>query len=174
MTTDRHAPAPPPRSFADALNLLVEASARQDPDNPGKFVEYTNQEIADEINRVHGPESSISAEYIRKLRKGAIKSPSVANASLLAHFFQVPLDTFSAVGGENAEKVMAEAQRFVDARRQSLRSDDQEPVPQTVAVMARAARRLSPAGQARAAQYVERLEQLEAMEDETRADPTSN
>ncbi|MFI1532155.1 hypothetical protein [Streptomyces griseus] len=163
MTTDPHAQVPA-RSFTDVLNLLIQASATEDPDNPGVFVEYTNQQIAGEINRVHGPKT-ITAEYIRRLRKGDIKSPSVNVASLLARFFQVPLDTFDAIGGEKAERVMAEAQRFVDARRQT---------PKAVAVMARAARRLSPAGQEKAARYVARLEELEAMEGETGVPPSSN
>ncbi|MGW2550017.1 hypothetical protein [Streptomyces sp. NPDC001635] len=159
MTPDTHAPAP--RTFADCLNLLFQASAREDPSKPGEFVEYTNAEIAEAINKQHGP-GTITAEYIRKLRKGDIKSPSVAYASVLASVFQVPLDTFNAIGSEVSEKVMEEAQRFVDRKRRML--SDQESEPPTVAVLARAARRLSPAGQARAAQYVQQLEQLEAME----------
>lgn len=160
MTTpDTHAPAP--RTFADCLNLLFEASAKEDPTRPGTFIEYTNAEIADAINRQHGP-GTITAEYIRKLRKSDIKSPSVQYASVLAAVFQVPLDTFNAIGSEVAVKVMEEAQRFVDSRRRMLRVEESE--PPTVAVLARAARRLSPAGQRRAAQYVKQLEQLEKME----------
>ncbi|MFJ2225649.1 hypothetical protein ACIOFY_37105 [Streptomyces anulatus] len=172
MTTDPHAPVSP-RAFTDVLNLLVQASAKEDPDNPGEFIEYTNQQIAGEINRVHGPKT-ITAEYIRRLRKGDIKSPSVNVASLLARFFQVPLDTFDAIGGEQAERVMAEAQRFVDSRRQTLRASEQDSEPQAVAIMARAARRLSPARQEQAARYVARLEELEAMEGETLVPPSSN
>lgn len=174
VTTDSDAQASP-RSFTDVLNLLIQASASEDPNNRGEFIEYTNQQIAGEINRVHGPKT-ITAEYIRRLRKGDIKSPSVTVASLLARFFQVPLDTFDAIGGEKAERVMAEAQRFVDARRQTLRANEQDSEPQAVAVMARAARRLSPAGQEKAARYVARLEEIEAMELEgaTGVPPSSN
>jgi hypothetical protein len=171
VTPDTHAPAP--RTFADCLNLLFEASAREDPHKPGEFVEYTNADIADAINRQHGS-GTITAEYIRKLRKSEIKSPSVQYASVLAGVFQVPLDTFNAIGSDVAVKVMEEAQRFVDSRRRLLRVEEAE--PPTVAVLARTARRLSPAGQRRAAQYVQQLEQLEQMENETRArvDPSSD
>ncbi|MET9776106.1 hypothetical protein ABZ023_17930 [Streptomyces sp. NPDC006367] len=161
MTADPHAQAS--RTFADCLNLLFEASAKEDPTKPGTFVEYTNAEIADAINKKFGA-GTITGEYIRRLRKGDIKSPSVQYASVLADVFQVPLDTFNAVS-ETAEKVMTEAQRFVDSRRQMFSS---EPEP-TVAVLARTARRLSPDGQARAARFVQQLQQIEELENQTRA-----
>ncbi|MEU5978467.1 hypothetical protein [Streptomyces sp. NPDC047315] len=152
------APQLPP-AFAACLNLLFEASAKENPAAPGTFVEYTNAQVAEAINDKHGP-NTITSEYIRRLRKGDIQSPSVRYASVLADFFQVPLDTFNAIGSETAAKVMAEAQRFVDTRRRT----SEEPEPPNVAVLARAARRLSPAGQRRAARFVEQLEELEAME----------
>ncbi|MER6109271.1 hypothetical protein [Streptomyces hirsutus] len=163
MTADPHAPAA--RTFADCLNLLFQASAKEDPAKLGTFVEYTNAEIAEAINKKHGP-GTITSEYIRRLRHGTIKSPSVRYASVLADVFQVPLDTFNAMGGEVAQKVMAEAQRFVDSRRQMLHVEEHE--PPTVAVLARAARRLSPAGQERAAQYVQQLQQIEDLEKDAR------
>ncbi|WP_371604995.1 hypothetical protein OG345_42010 (plasmid) [Streptomyces sp. NBC_01220] len=160
-------PHPPARTFADCLNLLFEASATEDPQKPGQFNEYTNAQVAEVVNDRHGA-GTITGEYIRRLRKGDIKSPSVQNASVLAQFFQVPLDTFNAIGSEVAEKVITEAQRFVDSRRRLMRNE-QDPEQATVAVLARAARRLSPAGQSRAAEYIQKLEQLEQMENDTQA-----
>ncbi|MGC5042409.1 hypothetical protein ACLQ16_03725 [Streptomyces albidoflavus] len=153
-----------PGSFAERLNLLFEACAPEDPDKPGHYVEYTNQQVADEINRRHG-DDVISSEYIRRLRKPNGPNPTEKYLSVLADFFQVPLDAFKITGkpSEIAQKVMEEAQRFVDARRQQQREEQEAP---DIAVLARAARRLSPANQARAAQYVSKLEQLEQMEHE--------
>ncbi|MFG2408715.1 hypothetical protein ACGFR8_31110 [Streptomyces brevispora] len=163
-------PHPPTRGFADCLNLLFEASATETAGKPGQFTEYTNAQVAEEINRRHGT-GTITGEYIRRLRKGDIKSPSVQYASVLADFFQVPLDTFNAIGSETAEKVINEAQRFVDSRRRLMRNEQGEEPP-TVSVLARAARRLSPAGQTRAAQYIQKLEQLEQMESNAQAPGT--
>jgi hypothetical protein len=149
---------PPPRSFSEVLNLLLESQAREDPKNPGTFVPPTNTEVAEAINGKFGP-GSITGEYVRRLRKGDIKSPSVQAASLLAAFFGLPLDVFNATGSETSKKVMEEVQRLTAYRRRTL--DDEAP---TVAVLARAARRLSPAGQKRVVQYAQRLEEIEDME----------
>ncbi|GEB50432.1 hypothetical protein [Streptomyces cacaoi] len=153
------------RSFAERLNLLFEACAPEDPANPGNYVEYTNQQVADEICRRHG-EGTISAEYIRRMRKEGGPNPTERYLSVLADFFQVPLDAFKITGtpSEVAEKVMDEAQRFVELKRRQQRAQEEAP---DIAVLARAARRLSPAGQARAARYVSHLEQLEQLESET-------
>ncbi|MGI5337759.1 hypothetical protein ACQEVS_10320 [Streptomyces sp. CA-181903] len=149
-------------SFAERLNLLFEACAPEDPEKPGHYVEYTNQQVAAEINRRHG-DGTISAEYIRRLRKPGGPSPTERYLSVLADFFQVPLDAFKISGAPSqiAEKVMAEAQRFVEAKRRQQQAQEEAP---EIAVLARAARRLSPAGQARAARYVSQLEQLEQLE----------
>ncbi len=151
-------------SFAERLNLLFEACAPEDPDKPGHYVEYTNQQVADEINRRHG-DGTISAEYIRRLRKPGGPSPTEKYLSPIADFFQVPLDAFKITGNPSqiAQKVMEEAQRFVDSKRRQQQEEQEAP---DVAVLARAARRLSPANQARAAQYVSKLEQLEQLEHE--------
>lgn len=152
------------KSFAARLNLLFEACAPQHPTRPGHYVEYTNQQVADEINRRHG-KGTITGEYIRRLRKEGGPSPTERYLSVLADFFQVPLDAFKITGdpSEIAEKVMAEAQRFVESKRRQEQEEQETP---DVAVLARAARRLSPAGQARAARYVSQLEQLEQLEHE--------
>ncbi|NUL25963.1 hypothetical protein [Streptomyces lunaelactis] len=151
-------------SFAARLNLLFEACAPEDPNSPGRYVEYTNQQVADEINRRHGA-GTITGEYIRRLRKEGGPSPTERYLSVLADFFQVPLDAFKITGNpsEIADKVMVEAQRFVDAKRRQQQVEQEAP---DVAVLARAARRLSPAGQARAARYVSQLEKLEKLENE--------
>ncbi|MFD7501549.1 hypothetical protein [Streptomyces sp. NPDC059850] len=169
MTADPHAQVP---TFRDVLNLLLQAQAKEDPKRPGTFVELTNQEIADAINAKYGV-STITGEYVRKLRKGDIKSPSIQMASVLAGFFQLPLDVFNATGSETSKKVVEEVQRFVDGRRRTL---SEEPEPPTVRALARTTRRLSPDGQARVVRYAQQLEQLEAMENETRphVDPSSN
>ncbi|MFZ3557116.1 hypothetical protein [Streptomyces sp. BH055] len=151
-----------PGSFAERLNLLFEACAPEDPDRPGKYVEYSNQQVAAEINRRHG-NGTITGEYIRRLRKPGGPSPTEPYMAVLADFFQVPLDAFKITGdpSEIANKIMAEAQRFVEARRQTQQEEQEAP---QVAVLARAVRRLSPKNQAKAAQYVSRLEELEQME----------
>ncbi|MFF2522174.1 hypothetical protein [Streptomyces liangshanensis] len=162
MTADSPDQSPPSvPSFSDVLNLLLRAQARAHPNRPGEFIEPTNTEIADAINAKHGT-GTITNEHIRRLRNGQVKSPSVQMASVLAGFFQLPLDVFNATGSETSRKVMEEVQRFVDARRQSESSE-----PPTVAVLARTTRRLSPRGQARVVQYAQRLRELEAMENET-------
>jgi hypothetical protein len=171
VTADPHAqdPANPTpgkaHTFQETLNLLLEAQATEDPNKPGTFIQPKNTQIADAINAKYGP-GTITDEYVRRLRNGTVKSPSVQMASVLAGFFQLPLDVFNATGSDTSRSVMAEVQRFVDSRRQTLRD---EPEPPAVAVLARTARRLSPAGQRRAAQFVQQLEQVEAMENETLA-----
>ncbi|MFJ4988705.1 hypothetical protein ACIP9H_33510 [Streptomyces sp. NPDC088732] len=155
-------------TFAARLNLLFEASAPEDADQPGRIVEYTNKQVADEINRRHG-EGTITAEYIRRLRKEGGPNPTEPYMAVLADFFKVPLDAFKISGepSEIAAKVMNEAQRFVDSRRRQ-QQEDREP-NETLAVLARSARRLSPRGQERAARYVNQLEQLERMESDAGA-----
>ncbi|MBK3645048.1 hypothetical protein [Streptomyces sp. MBT33] len=152
---------PQPPSFRDVLNLLVESQARENPDKPGEVILPTNQEIANAINAKHGA-GAISDETIRKLRKGDIKSPSFQIASLIADSFGLPVDVFNG-GSETAQKVVKEVQRFLESKRRTL---SVEPEPQTVAVLARTTRRLSPGGQERVVQFAQRLEQLEAMENE--------
>ncbi|MEV0487324.1 hypothetical protein AB0I69_42830 [Streptomyces sp. NPDC050508] len=150
-------------SFAEVLNLLFEASARADPDRPGKFIEYTNKEIADEINRRHG-DGTITTEYIRKLRQPNGPKPTLPYASVLADVFQVDLDVFNALGGDASNKLVREAQRRVRSRRRTRHADDQD--SEEVAVLARTARRLAPAAMAKAVRYVRTLSELQDMEDE--------
>ncbi|MET8717442.1 hypothetical protein ABZV52_30200 [Streptomyces sp. NPDC004735] len=158
-------------TFQQALNLLIQSQATEVAEGSGTFIEPTNRQIAAAINAKHG-EGSITEEYIRKLRKGDIKSPSVMQASRIADVFQLPLDVFNATSSDTLTKVVDEVQRFVDSRRQML-SDEQE--PPTVRALARTTRRLSPDGQARVVQYARRLQELEAMENETLPeDPTRN
>ncbi|NGO66994.1 hypothetical protein [Streptomyces boncukensis] len=151
-------------SFARRLNLLFEACAPEDPDNPGQYVEYTNQQVADEINRRHG-RGTITGEYIRRMRKDGGPNPTERYMAVLADFFQVPLDAFKLTGtpSEIADKVMAEAQRFVEMKRRQREEERETP---DIAVLARAARRLSPEGQARVARYVSKLQQIEQLENE--------
>lgn len=153
-----------PGTFAERLNLLFAACAPEDPERPGHYREFRPQQVADEINRRHG-DGTISAEYIRRLRKEDGPSPTEKYMSVLADFFEVPLDAFKTTGepSEVARKVMEEAERFIASRRRQEQEESEAP---DVAVLARAARRLSPANQARAAQYVSKLEQLEQMEHE--------
>lgn len=150
-------------SFAEVLNLLFEASARKDPDRPGHFVEYTNKEIADEINRRHG-DGTITTEYIRKLRQPNGPKPTLPYASVLADVFQVDLDVFNALGSDASNKLVTEAQRRVRSRRQTQHADGQDSAE--VAVLARTARRLSPASMAKAVKYVRTLSALQDMEAE--------
>ncbi|WP_181803213.1 hypothetical protein [Streptomyces shenzhenensis] len=152
---------PQPPSFRDVLNLLVESQARENPDKPGEVILPTNQEIANAINSKHGA-GAISDETIRKLRKGDIKSPSFQIASLIADSFNLPVDVFNG-GSETAQKVVKEVQRFLESKRRTLSA---EPEPQTVAVLARTTRRLSPGGQERVVRFAQQLEQIEAMENE--------
>ncbi|MEV8344513.1 hypothetical protein [Streptomyces niveus] len=163
VTADPHAQDQVP-TFSDVLNLLLRAQAKPHPTRPDEFVEPLNTEIADAINAKYGP-GTITNEHIRRLRNGAVKSPSVAMASVLAGFFQLPLDVFNARGSETSRKVMVEVQRFVDSRRRTL-SEEPEPSP-AVAVLARTTRRLSAAGQARVVRYAKQVAELEAMESET-------
>lgn len=160
MTEEPHAQPQPP-SFRDVLNLLLESQARENPDKPGEFIIPTNQEIADAINSKYGT-GAITGETIRKLRRGDIKSPSFQIASLIAGSFGLPVDVFNG-GSETSQKVVKEVQRFLDSKRRTLSAD---PDPQTVAVLARTTRRLSPDGQERVVRFAQRLEQLEAMENE--------
>ncbi|MFK0279449.1 hypothetical protein ACIQVL_03110 [Streptomyces sp. NPDC090499] len=161
MTPEPAAQAP---SFAEVLNLLLKAQAKEDPDRPGTFVEPTNTEIANAINSKYGS-GAISSETIRKLRKGEVKSPSVQIASLIAGVFDLPLDVFNATGSETSKKVVEEVQRFLDSKRRTLSEEPRE--PQTVAVLARAVRRLSPARQALVLEYAQRHEAIEDMEQAT-------
>lgn len=168
--TPPHAPA---QSFKDRLNLLFAASARENPGKPGTYTEYTPAQVAEEINKKFGP-GSISDEYVRKLRRGDIKSPSVLMASYLAWFFKMPLDVFQTATddepnepSEIANKVMAELQRI--AADKSRQHQDPEP-NETIRVLARSAGRLSQEGLKRAAKYVQQLEQLEQMEDQLQTD----
>lgn len=147
-----------PRTFSEVLNLLLESQAREDPKHPGMFIAPTNAEVAEAINAKFGA-GSITGEYVRRLRKGDIKSPSVQVASLLAAFFRLPLDVFNATGSETSQKVMEEVQRLTAYRRRTLEDE-----PPTVAVLARTTRRLSPAGQKRVVQYAQQLEMIEDME----------
>ncbi|PAZ12326.1 hypothetical protein CLM62_30680 [Streptomyces sp. SA15] len=164
-------------SFKDRLNLLFKASAVENPDRPGTFTEYTPAQVADEINKKFGA-GSITDEYIRKLRRGDIKSPSILMASYLAWFFKMPLDVFDAVTddqpgepSEIASKVMAELQRIAAVK--SPQHQDAEP-NETVQVLARSASRLSPQGLRRAAAYVQNLAQVEQMEGELQDVPPDN
>ncbi|WP_328491204.1 hypothetical protein [Streptomyces zaomyceticus] len=158
-----------PRSFADVLNLLLQAQAKEDPKNPGSFLDLTNDAIAEAINAKAG-RAAITGEGVRRLRRGVTKSPSVDTASLFADFFGLPLDVFRSTDSEIATKVVEEVQRFVGDKRRTLREDQEPP---TVAVLARTTRRLSPQGQARVARYAKQVEQLEAMENDAlpRVDP---
>lgn len=165
VTADPHAQPKVP-SFREALNLLIQSQAHEDPHTPGKFVEPTNRQIADAINAKYG-EGSITDEYIRKLRKGDIKSPGLDYASLIAGVFELPLDVFNTAKSANLRKVIEEVQRFLEQRRQKL-SEEQEPLSQPVRVLARTTRRLSPAGQDRVLRFAAQVEELEAMESETR------
>ncbi|GAA2880814.1 hypothetical protein [Streptomyces mexicanus] len=163
--------APVPNSghptFAARLNLLFEASAPEDPQRPGRYVEYTNQQVADEINRRHGA-GTITAEYIRRLRREGGPNPTAPYMSVLADFFGVPLDVFNLATGpanRTASAVIAELERFLAERRRRTEPEGNE----TIAVLARSASRLSPQGQARVMQYVRRLEEVEQMENEAGA-----
>jgi hypothetical protein len=160
VTADPHAQV---LTFTETLQLLLKAQAQENPDKPGEFIEPTNTEIADAINAKYGA-GTITSEHVRRLRNGTVKAPSVQMASVLAGFFQLPLDVFDATGSQKSRDVMAEVQRFVDARRHTPRDETEPPA---VAALARTSRRLSPAGQARVARYAEQVEQLEAMEGET-------
>lgn len=160
MTAEPHAQPQPP-SFRDVLNLLLESQARENPDKPGEFILPTNHEIADAINSKYGT-AAISDETIRKLRKGDIKNPSLQIASLIAGSFNLPVDVFNG-GSETSQKVVGEVQRFLESKRRTLSA---EPEPQTVAVLARTTRRLSPVGQERVVRFAQQLEQIEAMENE--------
>ena len=164
--TPRHAPA---GSFTERLNLLFKASAVENPDRPRTYTEYTPTQVAHEINTKFGA-GSITDEYIRKLRRGDIKSPSVLMASYLAWFFKMPLDVFAAVTddepsepSEIANKVLAELQRIA-----AVKSPDHQ--DESIQVLARSAGRLSLEGRQRAAKYVQHLEQLEQMEDQLQTD----
>ncbi|MGA5453860.1 hypothetical protein ACPCVO_45325 [Streptomyces umbrinus] len=168
--TPRHAPAGP---FKDRLNLLFTASAVKNPDESGTFTEYTPTQVAHEINQKFGA-GTITDEYIRKLRRGDIKNPSVTMASYLVWFFDVPLDVFAAViddeprePSENAKKTWAEVQRA--AAKKSPQHEGPEP-NESVQVLARSASLLSPQGLRRAAAYVQNLAQVEQMEGELRTD----
>ncbi|MFF8696291.1 hypothetical protein ACF08W_29170 [Streptomyces sp. NPDC015144] len=168
VTADPHAQDPAAqnaqvRTFQDVLGLLLKAQAKEDPTRPGVFIEPTNTEIADAINSRFGA-GTITNEHIRRLRNGTVKNPGLEVASILADFFDLPLDVFKATGSETSRRVVEEVQRFVDSRR---RTTSEDPEPPTVAVLARTTRRLSPAGQARVVRYAERVAQLEAMESET-------
>ncbi|OVZ99507.1 hypothetical protein B9W64_37575 [Streptomyces sp. CS159] len=167
MTADPHAQQTP--TFQQALNLIIQSQAQEDPNEPGKFIEPGNKEIADKINEMFG-EGTITDEYIRKLRKGDIKSPSVKQASRIAKVFKLPLDVFNAEDPATLRKLVSEVQRLVDSRRQTPSED---PEPPTVRVLARTASRLSPDGQKRVVQFAEKMWQLEDMENETRATPTA-
>ncbi|WP_406730664.1 hypothetical protein [Streptomyces sp. NBC_01794] len=145
----------------------------ENPDRPGTYTEYTPTQVAHEINKKFGA-GSITDEYIRKLRRGDIKSPSVLMASYLAWFFKMPLDVFAAVTddepsepSEIANKVWAELQRIAAVK--SPQHRDPEP-NETIRVLARSAGRLSQEGLKRAAKYVQQLEQLEQMEDQLQTD----
>ncbi|MGA4842153.1 hypothetical protein [Streptomyces sp. G45] len=149
-------------TFAGRLNLLFEAAARPDPKHPGEYVEYTNQEVADEINRRHG-EGTITAEYIRRLRREGGPNPTAPYMSVLADFFDMPLDVFNLTSTEankTASAVVAELERLLNERRQRQEQAGNE----TLAVLARSASRLSPQGQARVAQFASKLEEVEEME----------
>ncbi|MFJ4880102.1 hypothetical protein ACIP93_33510 [Streptomyces sp. NPDC088745] len=165
MTADAHAQQTP--TFRHALNLIIQSQAQENPAKPGEFIEPSNKEIADKINEMFG-EGTITDEYIRKLRKGDIQSPSVKQASRIAKVFKLPLDVFNAEDEATLKKLVDEVQRFVDSRRQT---PSEEPEPQTVRVLARTARRLSPDGQIRAAKFVQNLAQIEDMENGARATP---
>ncbi|MFB8120611.1 hypothetical protein ACFC51_32695 [Streptomyces sp. NPDC055962] len=163
MTADPHA-RPKVPSFHEALNLIIKSQAREDPEDPDQFIEPTNREIADAINAKYG-EGSITEEYLRKLRKGRIKSPGLDKVSRIAGVFELPLDAFNT---GKLEKVVDEVQRFLDEKRQKL-SDEQEPLPPPVRVLARTVRKLTPAGVARVQRFATRIEETEAMEAETGA-----
>ncbi|SEE83540.1 hypothetical protein SAMN05216483_6713 [Streptomyces sp. 2131.1] len=166
MTADPHAQdaaSAQVHTFQDVLGLLLKAQAKEDPTRPGEFIEPTNTEIADAINKKFGA-GTITNEHIRRLRNGTVKNPGIEVASILADFFGLPLDVFKATGSETSRKVVEEVQRFLDARRPTQSED---PEPPEIRVLARTTRRLSPAGQARVARYAEQLAQLEAMESET-------
>ncbi|MEU5748272.1 hypothetical protein ABZ804_22370 [Streptomyces sp. NPDC047726] len=165
MTVDPHAQPKGP-AFCEALNLLIQSQAHEDPHRPGKFIEPTNRQIADAINAKYG-EGSITDEYIRKLRKGDIKNPGLDYASLIAGVFDLPLDVFNTANAANLRKVVSEVQHFLDTRRQKL-GEEQESLPSPVRVLARTTRRLSPAGQDRVLRFANQLKELEAMESETR------
>ncbi|MFD0416829.1 hypothetical protein [Streptomyces sp. NPDC127108] len=153
------APTSPGRpTFAGRLNLLFEAAAQPNPDHPGEYVEYTNQQVADEINRRHGV-GTITAEYIRRLRREGGPNPTVSYMSVLADFFDMPLDVFNLTSTEantKASRVVAELERLLSGRRQVGN--------ETLAGLARSASRLSPQGQARVAQFASKLEEVEQME----------
>lgn len=163
-------PNPGRPTFAARLNLLFEASAPEDPECPGRYVEYTNQQVADEINRRHGA-GTITAEYIRRLRKEGGPQPTAPYMSVLADFFGVPLDVFNLTsGGANrtAAAVIAELERFLNERRPRQGPGETE----ALAVLARSASRLSPQGQARVVQYAHKLQEVEQMEHEAGAQET--
>ncbi|MFK0159089.1 hypothetical protein ACIQVK_44345 [Streptomyces sp. NPDC090493] len=166
VTADPHAQdaaGPQVPTFQDVLGLLLKAQAKENPNKPGEFIEPTNTEVAEAINTRFGP-GTITNEHIRRLRNGTVKNPGIEIASILADFFDLPLDVFKATGSETSRKVVEEVQRFLGARRPTL---SEEPEPPAVRVLARTTRRLSPAGQARVARYAEQVAQLEAMESET-------
>lgn len=148
------------RTFAEVFGLLLKAQAKEDPRQPGGFIEPTNQQIADAINGKHG-EGTIHPETIRRLRNGTVKSPSVQIASAIASFFQLPLDVFNAIGSDTSEKVVEEVQRFLGLRRPTIEAE-----PPTVAALARMTRRLSPNGQQRVARFAAQLHEVESMEAE--------
>ncbi|MFE0177965.1 hypothetical protein ACFWZ2_37215 [Streptomyces sp. NPDC059002] len=157
-------PNPGQQTFAARLNLLFEASAPEDAETPGRYVEYTNQQVADEINRRHGA-GTITAEYIRRLRKEGGPQPTAPYMSVLADFFGVPLDVFnltSTAASTTANEVIAELEHFLDQRLQRQERDGNE----TLAVLARSASRLSPQGQARVVKYAQSLQQVEELEHE--------
>lgn len=153
-------PAPGESTFAARLNLLFEASAFEDPKCAGRYVEYTNQQVAETINRRHG-DGTITAEYIRRLRKEGGPNPTAPYLSVLAQFFQVSLDVFdltSTAENKTASGLVAELKQLLEERRQQGN--------EALTVLARSARRLSPQGQARLVQYVQKLEEVEQMENE--------
>ncbi|AJC54462.1 hypothetical protein GZL_01866 [Streptomyces sp. 769] len=107
-------------------------------------MEYKNQQVADEINR-RNEEGSITAEYIRRLRREDGPTPSIEKASYLADFFKVPLDYFrlpsdAAESSAVVQSVLKELNRFLVERRKSDENEENE----TLRVLARSARGLSP------------------------------
>ncbi|MEV0368821.1 hypothetical protein AB0I10_03140 [Streptomyces sp. NPDC050636] len=145
LTTRQEGPLPatsvrdPGRpTFAARLNLLFEASAPQDPECPGRYVEYTNQQVADEINHRHGAGTS-TAEYIRRLREEGGPQPTAPYMSVLADFFGVPLDVFNLTSGaaNKTAAVITELERFLNERRPRQGPGETK----TLAVLARSASR---------------------------------
>ncbi|MET8696836.1 hypothetical protein ABZV65_30350 [Streptomyces bauhiniae] len=182
----------PPQTFADRLNLLFAASAPESPPGSGVYVEYTNPQVAAEINRVFG-DGTITGEYIRRLRKGESKSPSFSYVEYIAaafeRFFGFPVDLglFKANLSNAATRTLAQAQKVAAAKKgqgvgfeQALaamqrsaaparHTVDESQEPPVARVLARSTRRLNPANVQRLAEMADRLQaaqdQLDVVQD---------